>query len=346
MKRTGNASKIALIVIALALSHPAAAQDTAKSPETKKAKKEERKARAQNLPAVLWRDPGDIPSLDLTYGAGGQEHQPGTQKFKFVEEDLHGTSPKFYVEDDQGVRWLVKLGEEAKPETAATRFVWAMGYFVDEDYYLPALQVEGITNLKRGRSLIGPDGTINGARLKRHAKDDKKVDNWSWFKNPFLGAQQFNGLRVMMALINNWDLTTVNNKMYVKEGTARYVVSDLGASFGKTGGPSSRSKGKLKDYREAKFIDSVKSGYVDFVMATRPLLLTAPVNPANFEKRSHIEDVVKHIPLADVKWIAQRLAQLTPDQIRNAFRAAGFAPDEVEGYADAVQKRIAELNQL
>src|SRR4029077_2629841 len=139
--------------------------------------------------------------------------------------------------------------------TVATRLVWAMGYFVDEDYYLPDLQVEGISNLKRGRNLIGPEGAIKGARLKRHVK---RAANWSWSQNPFMGTQEFNGLRVMMALINNWDLTTVNNKVYVMEGAARYVVSDLGASFGKTGGPSSRSKGKLKDYREAKFIESVK----------------------------------------------------------------------------------------
>ena len=54
---------------------------------------------------------------------------------RFIEESDSGTSPKFEVEDEHGVRWKVKLGEEAKSETAATRLLWAAGYVVDEDYY-------------------------------------------------------------------------------------------------------------------------------------------------------------------------------------------------------------------
>ena len=65
---------------------------------------------------------------------------------------------KFYVEDNEGVQWLVKVGEEAQPEIAATRFVWAMGYFTDEDYYLPAIRVSGIPHLHRGNNSIAPGG--------------------------------------------------------------------------------------------------------------------------------------------------------------------------------------------
>ena len=64
---------------------------------------------------------------------GGADRAPRPDaKYTFVKEDLNGTSPKFYIKDGDGVEWLVKLGPEAKPETAATRFVWAMGYFTDE----------------------------------------------------------------------------------------------------------------------------------------------------------------------------------------------------------------------
>ena len=52
----------------------------------------------------LWHDPGTIGSLNLFYGPGGKEHQPAG-KFTFVKEDKEGTSPKFEVVDDQGVRW-------------------------------------------------------------------------------------------------------------------------------------------------------------------------------------------------------------------------------------------------
>ena len=35
-------------------------------------------------------------------------------------------NPKFNVVDEDGVKWGVKFGNEAKPETAATRLVWAV----------------------------------------------------------------------------------------------------------------------------------------------------------------------------------------------------------------------------
>src|SRR5713101_7817864 len=89
-------------------------------------------------PAVIWRDPGDIASRNLFYGPGGEKDQPhGT--FRFLKEDLNGTSTKFVVRDEDGVKWKVKLGEEARPETVASRLVWAVGYFTNEDYFLSDL---------------------------------------------------------------------------------------------------------------------------------------------------------------------------------------------------------------
>jgi len=40
------------------------------------------------------------------------------------------------------------------------------------------------------------------------------------------------------------------------------------------------------------------------------------------------------------------LGQLTAQQIRDCFRTAGYAPEEVNRYASEVQKRIGELNAL
>jgi hypothetical protein len=53
---------------------------------------------------------------------------------------------------------------------------------------------------------------------------------------------------VMMSLINNWDLSPSNNSIYKINDERRYVVSDLGASFGSTGNNFSRSKSSPKDY--------------------------------------------------------------------------------------------------
>ena len=195
---------------------------------TKKQAKKEREAEAANrLPAVLWRDPGDIASLDLLNGEGGSKDAPDPQAdYTFVNEDMNGTSPKFYALDTNGVKWLVKLGVEARPETAATRLVWAMRYFTDEDYFLPQIHVRSLPKLRRKMFGASPEtGIVRNVRLKRQGEGLKNVENWNWFDNPFVRTRELNGLRALMAVINDWDLTTKNNKVYVGDNERHYLVS-------------------------------------------------------------------------------------------------------------------------
>jgi hypothetical protein len=308
--------------------------------------KNNKSQKAAILPAVIWRDPGDIPSLNLLYGAGGKEDAPNPNgPFTFIKEDLQETSPKFDVTDDQGVEWRVKLGQEPQSETAATRFLWAAGYFVDEDYYLAELKVTGLPKLQRGENFVSADGTVHRARLERRSKDVKKLSPWAWLDNPFLDTQQFNGLRVMMSLLNNWDLSTLNNAIYNVGAERRYVVSDLGATFGNTGNSFTRSKSVPKDYAAAKFIEKATPDFVDFVLHSRPFFLSA-IDVPNYLDRTRMEQVTKHIPHADAAWLGHRLAMLSEEQIRDAFRAGGYTLEEIEVYTRAVRKRITDLDAL
>jgi hypothetical protein len=294
---------------------------------------------------ALWRDRGDVASLNLLYGPGGKEHQPAG-KFTFVKEDKQGTAPKFEIVDEQGVRWKAKLGEETKSETAASRLLWAAGYFTDEDYYLPELRVDKMPKLDRGHQFVSADGVVRGVRLERSVKGQKKSGNWSWFKNPFVGTKELNGLRIMMALINNWDLKEINNAIYDEKGEGpRYVVSDLGATFGETGNSIVRSKSNPGDYSGSKFIQKVTPEHVDFVLSSRPFVLSA-VNVPYYAKRTHMQDIVKEIPLADAKWLGKLLEPLSDEQIRDCFRAAGYSPEDVEINAAMVKERIKDLNSL
>jgi hypothetical protein len=313
-----------IIMLALFLALPAVAQHAGTAVE-------------------LWSDRGDAAALDLLNGAGGKESQPGTN-FKFIEESKSGTSPKFVVEDENGAKWKVKLGHEVKSETAATRLVWAAGFNVDEDYYRPQIRVQGMKQLSRGREYVSSGGLIRDVRLERH-EVGTKLKNWSWYKNPMVGTREFNGLRVMMALINNWDLKEVNNDIFDVNGKARYEVADLGASFGRTGNNFSRSRGVMRDYADAKFIKKVKHESVDFVMHSRPFFLSIFWFP-NYRTRTRMESVAKRIPIADARWIGNRLGQLSPEQIRDCFRAGGFLPEDVEGYARVVMQRIEALKKL
>jgi hypothetical protein len=327
---------IAFLICILTSSFDASAQDIRGA--------DGKKTNAANLPAVLWREPTDITARDLFYGPGGEGQQP-KGRFNFIEEDLNGSSPKFYLEDEQGQRWLVKLGSEARPETAASRLLWAVGYFADEDYYLPELHVEEMQPLRRGQGLVSGDGTIHGARLKRQVEGEKHVGNWSWFDNPFIDSQELNGLKVLMALVNNWDLKEENNKIYLVGGELRYLVSDLGASFSRNSNPFSRSKGDAAGYVRSKFITEYRPSDVDLIIQSRPLWVRVA---GLFSQREYAgaADLGRHIPRADARWIGRLLGQLSASQISDAFRAAGYGPEEVKTLTNKMRERIAELNNL
>ena len=273
-----------------------------------------------NSSAVLWTNPDDLESRDLFYGCGSKDREP-SGKMKFVGENMNGVNPKFDVRDSNGVRWGVKLGSEARPEVAATRLVWAVGYFTNEDYYVQELPVR-IPRLERGNEFIHND-RIEGVRLKRHNKHEHKIGYWSWNQNPFAGTRELNGLKVMMEIINNTDLKPEHLVIYdYKERERRYFITDLGGTFGRAGAHFyNRNKGVLKDYASYPLIQKLGTEYVDFWY-------------------------FKHVPRADAKWIGDILARLSDEQISDAFRAGGFSPADIEGYTKKFRAKINELTSL
>ncbi|MGH9326930.1 MAG: hypothetical protein ACRD2B_09650, partial [Terriglobia bacterium] len=244
---------------------------------------------------------------------------------------------------------------EARPETAASRLVWAVGYFANEDYFLPRVRVENLPpHLHRGQKFIRPGGIVLDARLKRHLRTEKKLGYWRWRQNPFTGTRELDGLRVMMALINNWDLADDNTSVYEERSSGPsgvrlriYMVSDLGSSFGTTGQSwtNAKSKGNLNSYRHSKFISKITPEYVNFNVPTRLALDYLFAFPEWVtELRSHW--IGRHIPRADARWIGQLLGRLSPGQIDDAFRAAGYNSGEAEGYTKVVEGRIAVLRGM
>lgn len=306
------------------------------------------KTKVENSGGVLWRAPDDIGSRNLLYGPGGREHEPrGVMTFE--EEDHAGSNPKFIVRDSKGVKWTVKLGNEARPETVASRLVWAAGYFANEDYFVADLRVEGMPpHLKRGSKLVTEEGARN-ARLKRHNPDEKKVGEWSWRDDPFKDSREWNGLRALMALINNWDLKDSNNAIYEnkKTGERYYMISDLGAAFGAAGEiyPPRRSKGDLEKYVSSRFIRSETGPFVDFATPARPSWKYTVVLP-QYLSRIRLEWIGRHVPRSDARWMGELLSRLSKAQIRDAFRAAGYSEAEIDQFASVMEARISVLRDL
>ena len=85
---------------------------------------------------VLWRDPGNVETLDFRYGIGGEAMAP-KPPFTFVEEDPSGTTPKVHVNDANDRQWVIKFGNEASPDTFCTRLAWAVGYYAEPNYFVP-----------------------------------------------------------------------------------------------------------------------------------------------------------------------------------------------------------------
>lgn len=298
------------------------------SPDTYSIQEKEKKKQTPRGTPVLWREPADIAARDLILGPGGAEMRPDISRVTLIEEEKGGYSKKYRVKDAKGRVWIAKLGKEAQSETAAVRLVWAVGYVSEINYLIPRVTIEG-------------KGTFENVRFEARPEHVKRVDEWRWSENPFLGKRELQGLKVLMALMENWDLKDSNNRILHVRRDGRselhYIVSDLGTTFGKTGGQKSPialirgikgSRNDPDDYVTDDFIDEVHA------------------NTVRLDYSGKNSSIMRNISIADARWIGGWLSRLSDRQIEDAFRAANYNAEEVRMLASAVRKRIQELASL
>src|SRR5688572_20364811 len=277
--------------------------------------------------AVLWTDPGPVASRDLFWGNGSQDRAP-KPPFTFLKEDTDGTQPKVQVRDAAGREWTAKFGEEVHSGVAASRIVWALGYVADEIYFVEKGTITGATGLKQAAKAIGPDGSFTKASFRlRDERAERAKEAWTFGKNPFTGTKELTGLAILMTLLNNWDIQGDRNNRILQAGNEdHYGVTDLCATFGKMGVfPSPRSKWNLADFQKEAFIEKVEGGMVDLDSE----------GYGGFNKVS-----IEH-----ARWFASLASQLTDDQLRAAFRAAGATQAEIDGFSARLRAKIAELQK-
>jgi len=112
-----------------------------------------------------------------------------------------------------------------------------------------------------------------------------------------------------------------------------YIISDLGATFGHASTTPllwrfTRSRNNPKNYAKSKFLEKVKGDRV--------------VLHFGGKNRGIMKDISVH----DAQWMANLLSQLSDDQIRDAFRAANYRPDQINLLAQTVRERTNELRSL
>jgi len=289
------------------------------------------------LKPVIWKDPGAVERLDFTYGVGGRENAP-RPPFTFLEENTKGTNPKIRVKDAAGAEWAVKWGSEVNAETFATRVVWAAGYFVEPAYFVGQGKVEGVTGLDRAKSQVKPDGSFVDARFERRTKGVKTLEgeqSWSWVAGPFVGTKEFNGLKVVLMLLSNWDNKDQrdagrgsNTGIHQTASEARYVVTDWGGSMGKWGGVMSREKWDCKGFsgQSKDFVKGVKNGIVEFGFSGQ-----------------HSGDFKDNIKVEDVRWLMQYVGRITDEQLKAGLVSSGATPEDTACYTSALRARINQL---
>ena len=298
---TGKRRKIFFVGTLLALCISAGAQEKHTSSGT----------------PVLWEQVA-IAERDLYWGPGGREMFPVMEGMTYVDRQAGGNNLKFRLREKSGREWVAKAADESQPEVAATRLLWAIGYPTEVDYIVPKLNIAKWGRKENVRFEARPDGVKRGER-------------WSWDENPFKTTHEFAGLRIMMAMLNNWDLKDENTIILEKDGKLYYAISDLGSSFGKLAKSSDtrsgRSVNKPEDYAGSTFIKTVDG------------------NMIRFNYTAARADLMRGLNVEHGRWLAALLTQLTDKQINDAFRAANYEPGEAATLAGAFKARIAELDK-
>jgi hypothetical protein len=307
-------------------------QDAEKQDAAKSDKKEKEPA-PTGVP-VLWRDPGDVASRNLLLGRGGAEMKPDLSNVTFMEEETGGYSPKFRVKDGAGRVWVAKMGKEAQPETVAARLVWAVGFVGETNYLAPCVVIKGAPEPKKEVDKCEGGKGFANVRFEARPEGHKRLEEWKWNENQFATSREMKGLIVLMALINNWDLKDSNNKVvYVPngeggQGELHYIISDLGATFGKTGNFITHNRNEPKDYAKSDFIEKAEGGRVAF----------------GYDGKN--QTLLSDIKVEDAKWIGGLLSKLTDEQLQDAFRAANYGPEDVQLLTAALRTKINQLASL
>jgi hypothetical protein len=286
---------------------------------------------------ILWRDPGNVAAKDLFWGPGSDTRAP-QPPFAFTKEDTAGTKPKVHVVDARGVAWSVKFdndlqrGREVPAEIAASRIMWALGYFVEESYLVSDGRIEQLGPLERAHLVLGPDGRFADARFERRPTDIERLSKrWGVDDNPFVGSKELSGLLIVVALLNNWDFRPENTGVLrVSAGGVRedrYVVTDVGTAFGRMDDSFFRrhSRWNEKEYQ-----------------ADRAFIRRADRTTLELHYRPNGVDRAR-VPLRHARWLAQFTDQLTELQLRQAFAAGGASRAEADAFTTRLLEKIREL---
>jgi hypothetical protein len=159
--------------------------------------------------------------------------------------------------------------------------------------------------------------------------------HWKWTKNPFLDTHEFQGLKILVLLVSDWDPKESNLSIFEDKSTDGlryfYANDDWGAALGKWGGRMSRSKWDCNGFTKetSKFVVLTDSGSLRW----------------GFRGKKE-EDITSDITVDDVRWLLKYLGKVTDKQLTDGLAASGAEPENVDCFARALRMRIEQLQRL
>ncbi len=272
----------------------------------------------------LWEEPTDLASRNLYEGPFGARMAPDPNAvYTWIGTKDHGTNPGVTVKDPDGREWHVKQpphndeGAEGPIEVTLSRVLSAVGYHQPPVYFVPTF------TMKEGEN-THPEP---GGRFRLDAKGWKKVSDWSWQQNPFVGTKPYQGLLVILMMFNSSDIKNENNALYhIKEKgedtKTWYIVRDLGTALGETGRLHPH-RANPDVFEKHPYIIDVKNGFV------------------KFDYHGWHQELFKdRITTADVRWASELMAKLSDAQWADAFRAGGYDPQLAQRFIKRLHEKI------
>jgi hypothetical protein len=275
---------------------------------------------SDDVRAQLWVEPEG--NRDLFHGVGGPKLAPNpSAKYTVIEIKRGGFSRGYTVTDEKDREWSVKFPPEAGTELVASRLHWGIGYHQPPIYLLKEWTAAKATS---------PNPQLP-ARFRQKKPDLNGLDAgdpWSYYQNPFVGTRELNGLLAFQAMLGNSDLKDAQNVVYklkspLEKATTWYVPRDLGHTFGRTG-MIDAPRGDIDVFEKTPFIRGVENGKVVF------------------EYRGRHKALFQNIRPSDVRWLCERLNQLTETQWRDAFRAGGIEGEIADRFIRRMKQKIGE----
>lgn len=244
--------------------------------------------------------------------------------YRFLKEETGGTTPKLWVQDRAGRRWIVKWGKEVPGDAFGSRLARSLGYYVPPVHIVKRGRIVGARSARGTRAdrYVDKLGRFRNARFKLVDPRFRYVKGgWRWDRNPFLNTpsrqRELNGLKLLILYVSNWDAKDsregggANTAIFWRGRQAIYAFDDWGASMGGWGNFFTRDKWDCDEFREQndELIKGVsREGYLRFGFSGR-----------------HEDDLTARISRQDLRWF---LGRLTRAKIAAALAATGVGPAE------------------